>query len=432
MYHFSSDHDWIELALHLDKRNVPDDSIENSVRSILQDVQNHGDDALVSYTKKFDCPGFEASQLKVPMQALETALDTIPKGDLSLIEEAAANIQRFHRQQKGHSWLDQTTPGLITGQLVLPMAKAGLYIPGGQSGDTPLISSLLMNAIPAQVAGVERIAVVSPPRMDGTINPYTLAAAAVLGLHDVYAVGSAWAIAALGYGTETIPQVEVITGPGNIFVTTAKRLLVGRVAIDLIAGPSEIAILADRSASPEWLAADLLSQAEHDALACSLLISPEPEILDKTRKALKDQLQNLPRQDIASSSLSQWGGLIQVPDMRTGFEFINSLAPEHLELCVDDPWSCLSYIHNAGAIFLGHHTPEPFGDYFAGPNHVLPTMGSAKFASALSVHNFMKKSSLIAATSDYSQRNADKVARLARLEGLEAHARSVAMRVKTK
>jgi histidinol dehydrogenase len=365
------------------------------------------------------------------MQALEKALDTIPKGDLSLIEEAAANIQRFHRQQKEHSWLDQTTPGLITGQLVRPMAKAGLYIPGGQSGDTPLVSSLLMNAIPAQVAGVDRIAVVSPPRKDGTINPYTLAAAAVLGLHEVYAVGSAWAIAALGYGTETIPQVEVITGPGNIFVTTAKRLLAGRVAIDLIAGPSEIAILADRSANPEWLAADLLSQAEHDALASSLLISPEPEILEKTKKALKDQLQNLPRKDIASSSLSQWGGLIQVPDIRTGFELINSLAPEHLELCVDDPWSCLSYIHNAGAIFLGHHTPEPIGDYFAGPNHILPTMGSAKFASALSVQNFMKKSSLIAATSDYSQRNADKVSRLARLEGLEAHARSAAMRLKT-
>jgi histidinol dehydrogenase len=431
MYHFSSDHDWMELAGHLDKRNVPDDTIENSVRSILQDIQNYGDDALVSYTKKFDCPDFEASLIKVPMQALEKALDTIPKGDLSLIEEAAANIQRFHRQQKEHSWLDQTIPGLITGQLVRPMAKAGLYIPGGQSGDTPLVSSLLMNAIPAQVAGVDRIAVVSPPRKDGTINPYTLAAAAVLGLHEVYAVGSAWAIAALGYGTETIPQVEVITGPGNIFVTTAKRLLAGRVAIDLIAGPSEIAILADRSANPEWLAADLLSQAEHDALASSLLISPEPEILEKTKKALKDQLQNLPRKDIASSSLSQWGGLIQVPDIRTGFELINSLAPEHLELCVDDPWSCLSYIHNAGAIFLGHHTPEPIGDYFAGPNHILPTMGSAKFASALSVQNFMKKSSLIAATSDYSQRNADKVSRLARLEGLEAHARSAAMRLKT-
>lgn len=431
MYHFSSDHDWMELAGHLDKRNVPDSSIENSVRTIIEDVQSHGDDAVVSYTRKFDCPDFEPSQIKVPMQALEKALDSIPKGDLSLIEEAAANIQRFHKQQKEHSWLDHSTPGLITGQLVRPMAKAGLYIPGGQSGDTPLVSSLLMNAIPAQVAGVERIAVVSPPRKDGSINPYTLAAAAALGLNEIYAVGSAWAIAALGYGTETIPKVEVITGPGNIFVTTAKRLLVGRVAIDLIAGPSEIAILADSSANPEWLAADLLSQAEHDALASSLLISPDPEILEKTRMALKNQLQDLPRQDIASSSLSQWGGLIQVPDMRTGFELINSLAPEHLELCVDDPWSCLSYIHNAGAIFLGHHTPEPIGDYFAGPNHVLPTMGSAKFASALSVHNFIKKSSLIAATSDYSQRNADKVVRLARLEGLEAHARSAAMRVKT-
>jgi histidinol dehydrogenase len=311
------------------------------------------------------------------------------------------------------------------------MARAGLYIPGGKSGDTPLISSLLMNAIPAQVAGVGRIAVVTPPRQDGTINPFTLAAAASLGLNEVYAVGSAWAIAALGYGTESIPRVDIITGPGNIYVTTAKRLLSGQVAIDLIAGPSEIAIVADHSARPEWLAADLLSQAEHDPLASALLISPESDILEKSREALEIQLSRLPRRDIASSALERWGGCIHVQDMRTAMQLINFLAPEHLELCLDDPWSWLSHIQNAGAIFLGHHTPEPIGDYFAGPNHVLPTMGSARFGSALSVQNFMKKSSLIAATSDYSQRNAQKVAQLARLEGLEAHARSAEIRHKS-
>lgn len=427
-YNFNSHIDWEQFLRHLDTRSTPEESVETSVRSIIENVRDHGDSAVVSYTQQFDCPDFGPSQIKVPVQKIEEAMRLIPQDDRALIEEAAANIAHFHRQQKEHSWLDHGTSGLITGQLVHPVARAGLYIPGGQSGDTPLVSSLLMNAIPAQVAGVERIAVVSPPRKDGTINPYTLAAAATLGLTEVYAVGSAWAIAALGYGTESIPQVDVITGPGNIFVTAAKGQLSGRVGIDLIAGPSEIAILADYTARPQWLAADLLSQAEHDALASSLLISPEKDILEKTQKALEEQMVNLPRKDIAAASLSQWGGLIQVPDMPTGVQLINSLAPEHLELCMDDPWSWLSHIHNAGAIFLGHHTPEPIGDYFAGPNHVLPTMGSARFASALSVQNFVKKSSLIAATKEYSRRNTGKVARLARLEGLEAHARSAEMR----
>ncbi|MFP4035077.1 MAG: histidinol dehydrogenase [Desulfovermiculus sp.] len=430
-YNYTTDRDWPDLARHLAQRNNPEATVDQSVLSILEAVQNQGDHALVSYTQQFDCQDFTLSQIKVSVQALEKALQSIPKKDLVLIEEAATNIRAFHVQQKEHSWLDHSTPGLITGQLVSPMARAGLYIPGGKSGDTPLISSLLMNAIPAQVAGVERIAVVSPPRQDGTINPYTLAAAASLGLNEVYAVGSAWAVAALGYGTEIIPQVDVITGPGNIYVTTAKRLLSGQVAIDLIAGPSEIAIVADHSARPEWLAADLLSQAEHDPLASALLISPDSAILKKSREALETQLNRLPRRDIASSALAQWGGFIHVPDMRTAMQLINFLAPEHLELCLDDPWSWLSHIQNAGAIFLGHHTPEPLGDYFAGPNHVLPTMGSARFASALSVQDFMKKSSLIAATRDYTQRNALKVAQLARLEGLEAHARSAEIRHKT-
>lgn len=427
-YTFVSDQDWVSFAGHLEERNTPQESVQQSVRCILDEVSSSGDQALASYTQQFDSPDFKPSQIKVPLRALEEALDAVPAQDLALIEESAANIRRFHRQQKEHSWLDDSTPGLITGQLVRPVSRAGLYIPGGRSGDTPLISSLLMNAIPAQEAEVEGIAIVTPPRKDGTINPYTLAAAAVLGLTEVYAVGSAWAVAALGYGTESIPRVEIVTGPGNIFVTTAKRMLAGRVGIDLIAGPSEIAVLADGTARSEWLAADLLSQAEHDAQASAMLISPDSAVLEKTREALKKQLHQLPRQDVAASALSQWGGLIQVPDLRTGIQLINALAPEHLELCLDDPWSCLSHIRNAGAIFLGHYTPEPLGDYFAGPNHVLPTMGSARFASALSVQNFMKKSSLIAATGEYSRRNADKVARLARLEGLEAHARSAEIR----
>ena len=338
-YQYTAQNDGTALTQALAQRNEPNPDVEKRVQNILQDVREQGDAALVSYTRSFDCPDFETAKIKVPFPELEKALHSIPKADLALMEEAAGNIRSFHQQQREHSWFDHSTQGLIVGQLLRPVDKAGLYVPGGQSGDTPLISSLLMNAIPAQVAGVERIAVVTPPRQDGSINAYTLAAAAILGLNEVYALGSAWAIAALAYGTQSVPQVDVITGPGNIYVTTAKRMLTGQVSIDLIAGPSEIAILADGSANPEWLAADLLSQAEHDPLASAVLISTDKGLLEKTKTALQKQLDQLSRKDIAASALGKWGGLIHVPDLRTAIEVINNLAPEHLELCLTDPWS---------------------------------------------------------------------------------------------
>ena len=277
---------------------------------------------------------------------------------------------------------------------------------------------------------MERILVISPPRKDGTLNPYILATAKLLGLGEVYRCGSAWGIAALAFGTDTIDPVDVIAGPGNIFVTTAKRLLVGKVGIDMIAGPSEIAILADGTSDPAHLAADMLSQAEHDPLASALLISPDKKLLSQTAEELEKQTGLLPRNEIAAESLSRWGGLIHVPDLDTGMDLINLLAPEHFELAVDSPWAWLGKVRNAGAVFLGHNSAEPVGDYFAGPNHVLPTLSTARFSSALSVDTFCKKISLIAPSDGYVQEHGAKIARLARLEALEAHARSVEQRLK--
>ena len=426
---YSSPADWPEISSWLSRRDAAEDNVEPLVRDILARVREAGDEAVAEYTRRFDCPTMSADGLRVPQSDIAAALGRIPASDADIIREAAGNIRDFHQRQKQNSWITTPAPGTTLGQLVLPVDRAGLYVPGGRGGETPLISSLLMNAIPAQVAGVRTICVVSPPRRDGSLNPYILATAAILGIEHVFACGSAWAIAALAYGTGTIPRVDVIAGPGNIFVTTAKRLLVGQVGIDMIAGPSEIAILADSSANPAWLAADMLSQAEHDPLASSLLVSPAADLLDAVRTALEVQLPALPRNDIAARSLSEWSALVHVPDLQTGMEFINLLAPEHFELSVAEPWAWVGSVRNAGAVFMGHRTPEPVGDYFAGPNHVLPTLSTARFSSALSVDTFCKKTSLICTDQAYMDVHGAKVARLARLEGLEAHARSVEQRL---
>ncbi|WP_243363318.1 histidinol dehydrogenase [Fundidesulfovibrio terrae] len=420
--------DFAPLHAKLKGRENPDQAVESRVRDILADVAQHGDEALARYTSRFDCPDFTASMLRVPAEDIAEARRQVPAEDMAILEEAAANIRLFHESQKEKSWWTTREDGTILGQLVRPVDSVGLYVPGGVGGETPLISSLLMNAIPAQVAGVERIAAVSPPRKDGTLNPYILAAAAMLGIEEIYRVGSAWAIAALAYGTKSIAPVDVLAGPGNIYVTTAKRLLVGQVGIDMIAGPSEIVILADQSAPAAWLAADMLSQAEHDPLAASILVTDSPELARAVEGELESQLERLPRGDIARKALADWGAIVTVPGLKEGIELVNKLAPEHLELAVADGWSILSDIRHAGAIFLGCGCPEPVGDYFAGPNHVLPTMGNARFSSALSVETFTKKSSLIAAPPAYARRHGAKIARLARLEGLEAHARSVECR----
>ena len=426
---YSTSADWPEISSWLSRRDAAENNVEPLVRDILANVRAEGDEAVAEYTRRFDCPAMTSGALRVPLADISAALGQIPAADADIIREAATNIRDFHQRQKQNSWLTTPAPGTTLGQLVLPVDRAGLYVPGGQGGETPLISSLLMNAIPAQVAGVRTICVVSPPRRDGSLNPYILATAAILGIEHVFACGSAWAIAALAYGTRTIPRVDVIAGPGNIFVTTAKRLLVGQVGIDMIAGPSEIAILADSSANPAWLAADMLSQAEHDPLASSLLASPDTALLAAVRAELDAQLPALPRTDIAARSLSEWSALIHVPDLQTGMDFINLLAPEHFELSVAEPWAWVGAVRNAGAVFMGHRTPEPVGDYFAGPNHVLPTLSTARFSSALSVDTFCKKTSLICTDQAYMDAHGAKVARLARLEGLEAHARSVEQRL---
>ncbi len=444
--HYSSPDHWPGIDAWLQGRDTPrgDDTIRDRVLDILRDVRERGDAALVDYTRRFDCPDFTAEMLLAPKDAPRKAAAGIPAADRRIIEEAIGNIRRYHQAQVQHSWWETAADGTILGRLVRPVDRAGLYVPGGQGGETPLISSLLMNAIPAQVAGVSDIVLASPPRKDGSLNPYILAAAHLLGLEHVLCAGSAWAIAAMAYGTESCPAVDVIAGPGNIYVTMAKQLCIGRVGIDMLAGPSEIAILAEPAhsaqpggftAPPEWLAADMLSQAEHDPLASALCIvvgaHEAQDYADTLLHALEAQLEILPRNAIARQSLADWGGIVLVPDLDTGLDLVNRLAPEHLELSLRDPWASLGKIRNAGAIFLGGHTPEPVGDYFAGPNHVLPTMGTARFSSGLSVETFCKKSSLIAVNQAYTARHGEKIARLARLEGLEAHARSVEQRFKS-
>ncbi len=412
-----------------DTKSAP--STESVVAGILADVRARGLEAVIDYTRRFDAPDFAPAFFSVPASDLAKAAAEVPAEDMAVIREAADNIRTFHEAQKEQSWFLPRPDGTMLGQMVRPVDRAGLYVPGGKAGGTPLISSLLMNAIPAQVAGVPEIAVISPPRPDGTVNPHILAAAHLLGLREVYAAGSAWAVAALAYGAGPLRPVDVIAGPGNIFVATAKRLLIGTVGIDMIAGPSEICVIADDSANPAWMAADMLSQAEHDALASSVCICTDATVAEALSRALERQCADLPRADIARESLERYGAIIVTPDMDMALELANRIAPEHLELLVRDPWLLLPRVRHAGAVFMGHYSPEPLGDYFAGPNHVLPTMGTARFSSALSVSTFCKKTSIIAASREFAVAGAPSIARLARLEGLEAHARSALCRADT-
>ena len=419
---------WGEALHILDARNQADPALEGAVKDIIARVAAEGDAALVDFTRCFDCPDFKPGALRVSEHDLDAACAVVPEDDLAIIDEAAVNIREFHEACLERSWFNSKPDGSILGQAVRAVGRAGLYVPGGQGGKTPLISSLLMTAIPAQVAGVAEIAVVSPPAAGGGLNPYILAAARLIGLKEIYAVGGPWAIAALALGTQSIKAVDVIAGPGNAYVTEAKRQLMGRVGIDMLAGPSEILIIADAGASPVMIAADMLSQAEHDSRASAVLITDEPNLIPQVRKELAKQLKDLPRVEIAAEALRNFGLIILTPNLGEACDLANAAAPEHLELLVSDPWTVLPLIRNAGAVFMGDHAAEVIGDYFAGPNHVLPTMRTARFSSALSVQTFSKRISLIATSPDYARANADKIARLARLEGLEAHARSVETR----
>lgn len=412
---------------HLARRGNPDETVESGVKAMLEAVRQRGDEAVVDYTRRFDCPTLTDS-LRVPLEVMEAATRQVNAADQAIIAEAATNIRAFHEAQRDRSWFVTRDDGTVLGQKIDPVERAGLYVPGGQGGNTPLISSLLMTAIPALVAGVSQVAVATPPRADGTVNPYILAAALELGVTEVYRMGGAWAIAAFAYGTAQIPAVDVIAGPGNMWVTAAKRLVQGHVGIDMIAGPSEVLVLADANANPEWIAADMLSQAEHDPLASALCVTDCATLAERVRHALAAQVSTLPRREIAEQSLQDWGAVVVVPTLDDAVDFANAVAPEHLELLVAEPWTLLPRIRHAGAVFMGAHSPEALGDYFAGPNHVLPTLGTARFSSALSVQTFCKRMSVIAASPAFARSHADSVARLARLENLEAHARSMETR----
>jgi histidinol dehydrogenase len=400
-----------------------------AVSRILADVRRRGDQAIVEYSRRFDAPGFTLRDLRVGPVEFRQAAAAVDRGFTRALNRAATQIEAFHRRQVRNSFISLDRAGTMLGQLVRPVERVGVYVPGGQGGKTPLVSSVLMGAIPARVAGVAQVVMVTPPMADGRVNPHLLVAARKAGVDEVYKAGSAWAVAALAYGTETIPRVDVIVGPGNRYVTLAKKIVAGTVGIDILAGPSEILIIADESADPEFIAADLLSQAEHDPMASAVLVTARRELAQAVQAALGRQLAQLARAEIAGESIRRFGALIVVRDVAAAIELANRMAPEHLELQLRDPFAHLGAIRNAGAVFLGEYTPEPVGDYVAGPNHVLPTAGTARFASALSVDNFVKRTSLIHYSADALRREAADILRLAEVEGLGAHANSIRVRL---
>ncbi len=404
------------------------EDVENTVRAILLEVKKHGDAALLQFAKKFDGQVMRKTELKVSGQTIKESREKILKQDLFSLKLACQRIETFHRRQLQQSWFSTESSGVILGQLVQPLEKVGIYVPGGKA---LYPSSVLMNAIPARVAGVHDIIMVSPGAETG-INPMLLAAADLCGITDIYQVGGAQAIAALAYGTETIPKVDKIVGPGNIYVAAAKRLVYGVVDIDMIAGPSEILIISDGSGDAASIASDLLSQAEHDERACAILLTPHEIHVRRVLKELSIQLKRLQKRQIATQALENYGALIVTRSIAEALELANQIAPEHLELAVEHPWDLVPFIKNAGAVFLGHYSPEAIGDYMAGPNHVLPTGGTARFFSPLSVNDFLKKTSLIYFSRDALRAVAPDVIRLARAESLDAHAQSVVRRLKNK
>ena len=396
-----------------------------AVKRIIDDVRNNGDGALKKYMEMFD--GISLDTFAVNQEEIEKAYWLVDENMVHIIREAAQNIREYHERQRMTSWFMTRDDGTILGQKVTPLDAVGLYVPGGTAAYP---SSVLMNVIPAQVAGVKRIVIVSPPNERGTLPAAVLVAACELGVQEIYKVGGAQAIAALAYGTETIEPVDKIFGPGNIFVALAKREVFGQVDIDMIAGPSEIVVLADETAKPNEIAADLLSQAEHDERAVSILVTPSLQLALKVEEEVEKQLATLPRKEIAQKAINEYGVIYVTDTMKQAIDVVNELAPEHLEVMTAGPFEILSDIRHAGAIFLGPYSSEPVGDYFAGTNHVLPTNGTARFSSGLTVEAFMKKSSIIFYSQQAWQQHAAKIAAFARLEGLEAHARAVEERLK--
>ena len=415
----------VELKNELSRSQFSHDDVNAIVKDILDDVKLRGDQALYDYNKKFD--NVSLSSLQVTEKEIEDAFNRLDKELLEVIRYSHENIVRYHTKQKRNDFLDKDTDGIILGQIINPIEKVGIYVPGGTAAYP---STVLMNAVPAKVAGVEEIVMVTPPNEDGTISDVILAAAKIAGVTKIFKVGGAQAVAALSYGTETIPAVYKIVGPGNIFVAMAKKMVFGEVAIDMVAGPSEVLIISDDSSNPVHIAADLLSQAEHDKLAACILVTTSEELAKSVAVEIESQLAELPRQEIARESINNNGRIIIAKNIEEAILISNEIAPEHLELAVMDPFALLSKIKNAGSIFLGHNTPEPLGDYLAGPNHTIPTSGTAKFASPLSVDDFIKKSSVIYYSKEALEKVKDKVILFAESEGLTAHANSVRKRFK--
>jgi len=418
------------IADLVNRFQAPDRSCRDTVAEILATVREKGDQALVDYGRRFDAPDLRLDQLKVTEEEFGAAYDLVDKAFLATLRKAEERIRVFHEREMEDSWMMTRDDGAIIGRLVRPVDSAGLYVPGGQGGSTPLVSSVLMNGIPAGIGGVKNRLMLTPPDREGGVSPHLLVAAREIGVEQVYKAGSAWGIGALAYGTETIIPVDVIVGPGNQFVTEAKRQVSGMVRIDMIAGPSEVLIVADGTAHANHVAADMLAQAEHDPQALAILITTDADLAEAVVTELSRQLAQLSRKEIAEQSLRDRGVILVASDLEGGVDLANQIAIEHLELMINDPWAQVPHIRHAGAIFLGSHTPEAAGDYLAGPNHVLPTMGTARFASALGVETFLKKSSIISYSAAGLEQDADHIRRLARLEGLTGHAASVTERLK--
>jgi histidinol dehydrogenase len=418
------------IAQLLNRFQETDTGCRGTVAEILAAVREKGDDALLEYTRRFDAPDFQISQLKVTREEFDRARAQVDEAFKETLSLAIERVQFFHEQELEKSWTLTRDDGVITGRLIRPVAAAGLYVPGGRGGKTPLVSSVLMNGIPAGIAGVEKRIMVTPPNEKGEVHPALLVAAEEIGIDQVFKVGSSWAIAALAFGTRSIPRVDVIVGPGNQFVAEAKQQVSGFVGIDMIAGPSEVLIVADHSAHPEYIAADMLAQAEHDSQALAMLVTTSTEIGRQVVQELDRQLQELNRREIATTALKKRGVILIAEDLDEAIGLANKIAAEHLELMIEKPDTWLNAIRHAGAIFLGNHSPEAAGDYLAGPNHVLPTMGTARFSSALGVETFLKKSSIISYSRAALLEDGPHIMALANLEGLSAHARSVEVRMK--
>ena len=417
---------WQDLDAMLAWDSVSDDAVFNTVNGILKDVRKRGDDAVVEYTNRFDRMSVAGmAELEIPLARLQTALTAIPAAQRAALEEAAQRIRAYAEHQKMDSWSYTEADGTLLGQQVTALDRVGLYVPGGKAAYP---SSVLMNAVPAKVAGVPELIMVVPTP-DGELNELVLAAAAIAGVDRVFAIGGAQAVAALAYGTQTVPQVDKVVGPGNIYVATAKRMVYGTVGIDMIAGPSEILVVCDGKTNPDWIAMDLFSQAEHDEDAQSILVCPDADFIEQVKASITRLLEEMPRKTIISKSLEGRGVLIQVQDMDEAVKVANYIAPEHLELSVENPREMATQIRHAGAIFMGRYTAEAVGDYCAGPNHVLPTSRTARFSSPLGVYDFQKRSSLI----DCSAQGASALGKIASVlahgEGLTAHGRSAEYRI---